>query len=282
MSVDDHWHPLLVRSRVEPDRQDYLFLPGTPDPWLVVMRTGTRSIEVKKSGRWYGGHSSTGQVAVTSPGSTTEVRWRNEGVDPIETLHICIDADFLTKMAAEVSDGSTQTPEVLNVLAQSDPVAAHVGATLHRELAGGPTTCTKLFVDGASQMLAAHILRHYCVTSIAGRTAVSTFSPRKFQKLREYIDENLAKPLGLDELAAELGMSTYHFARIFKRSFGETPHGYVTRIKMERAKTLLLEKQWTVQRIARRLGFSSASHFSVRFQQQVGLSPREFRRIRSM
>ncbi|HZJ53179.1 MAG TPA: helix-turn-helix transcriptional regulator [Myxococcaceae bacterium] len=86
------------------------------------------------------------------------------------------------------------------------------------------------------------------------------------------------EPLRIRRLAAESGLSPYHFIRRFKAVFGETPHQVRIRSRLERAKELLLCSEESVTEISLRLGFSSLGTFSARFARQVGMPPSRFRR----
>jgi AraC-like DNA-binding protein len=98
------------------------------------------------------------------------------------------------------------------------------------------------------------------------------------RRARDLMDARYADPLELDDLAAAAGFSRYHFAREFRTAFGETPAGYLSRRRVERAKDLLASANLTVTEICMVVGFTSLSSFSRRFTQLVGCSPTEYRR----
>jgi len=97
------------------------------------------------------------------------------------------------------------------------------------------------------------------------------------RRARDLIDRDYAEPLDLDTIAAEAGYSRYHFARAFTTAYGETPRAYLTRRRIERAKTLLRTANLSVTEICFLVGFSSLGSFSTRFRDQVGWSPSEYR-----
>ena len=106
----------------------------------------------------------------------------------------------------------------------------------------------------------------------AARGGLSGWQQRK---LIEFIEERLAEPLSLSELAAVANLSPYHFARAFKRSFGLPPHRYHVGRRIERAKELLAGR--SVTEVALAVGFAETSSFSTAFRRMTGTSPREFR-----
>jgi AraC-like DNA-binding protein len=97
------------------------------------------------------------------------------------------------------------------------------------------------------------------------------------RRARDLIDRDYAEPLDLDALAAEAGYSRFHFARAFTAAYGETPRAYLTRRRIERAKTLLRTANLSVTEICFVVGFASLGSFSARFRKLVGQSPSEYR-----
>ena len=83
--------------------------------------------------------------------------------------------------------------------------------------------------------------------------------------------------LKLDDIAQSVHMSAFHFARMFKATTGQTPHAYVTRLRIERAQELLRTSENSITAIARQVGFASRSHFSGTFLRVTGVSPHIFR-----
>ena len=97
------------------------------------------------------------------------------------------------------------------------------------------------------------------------------------RRARDLMDRDYAESLDLDAMAAEAGYSRFHFARAFAAAYGETPHAYLTRRRIERAKTLLRTANLSVTEICFLVGFASLGSFSTRFRDLVGRSPSEYR-----
>lgn len=273
------WGPLIVRCRIEPSGTHHVCIPGTPDPWLVVTTAGApRRIEVRGKGGWRSALSGPGDLAITSPGTTTEVRWDSPDGGPIETVHVCIDAALFYRVAAEGANCDPQRIEILDGFSQTDPLVEQVVRALAKELEY-PQTASRLLADSAAQFLAIHLLRHYCAFPSATKARRPVLSPRKIQEVRDYVDAHMSDALKLDDLASVAHVSLFHFARLFKSGTGETPHDFVTRSRIERAKALLKSTDWPTSKVADAVGFSSKSHFSAAFQRFSGLTPIRFRNI---
>jgi len=99
----------------------------------------------------------------------------------------------------------------------------------------------------------------------------------KLEKVLAYIEEKLAEPVGVRELASQVHMSPFHFARRFKQAVGTPPHAYITQVRIERAKRLLDGTNLPLLEVATRVGYRTQAHFTGVFHRYVGTTPREYR-----
>ena len=105
--------------------------------------------------------------------------------------------------------------------------------------------------------------------------------PQTYKNLahaRDFMRHAYQRPLNLPDISAQANFSPYHFLRVYKQTFQETPHEFLTRLRIERAKTLLAKGSHNVTEACFEVGFSSLGSFSTLFAQRVGLSPSEYRR----
>ena len=102
--------------------------------------------------------------------------------------------------------------------------------------------------------------------------------PAAMRRIREYVDAHLSENVDLPVLAGVAGLSVFHFAREFKRTVGVTPHYYLLKERLERARDLLGRTDLSLSVIALATGFADQSHFTRRFRQILGTTPGEFRR----
>lgn len=114
----------------------------------------------------------------------------------------------------------------------------------------------------------------YAETRIA-RTG--RLSGRRLQRAIEYVRLHLSENVRLDNVAAAAGLSSFHFARMFKKTTGLTPHRYLMKARVEKAKSLLREYRKTLTEIAIECGFCDHSHMSKVFRRWAGMSPVEYR-----
>lgn len=100
---------------------------------------------------------------------------------------------------------------------------------------------------------------------------------RRMLRARDAMDRQYAEPLDVPALAAVAHVSEAHFIRTFKATFGETPHRYLQRRRVERAMALLVSTDRSVTDICMAVGFSSLGTFSRTFREVVGESPSAYR-----
>jgi len=100
---------------------------------------------------------------------------------------------------------------------------------------------------------------------------------RRLHRAKDYLDAAIDTPVSLADTANVACLSPHHFLRTFKKVFGETPHQYLGRKRMERAKALVLTSDMPITQICYELGFESLGSFSWLFRRSYGASPRQMR-----
>ena len=100
---------------------------------------------------------------------------------------------------------------------------------------------------------------------------------RRLLSARGFIDAHYMKPINLSEISKNAFFSTYHFIRLFKKAFHITPHQYLIRRRIEKAKHLLSGRDLTITEICNKIGFESLGSFSILFKKYTGYSPFEYR-----
>jgi AraC family transcriptional regulator len=140
------------------------------------------------------------------------------------------------------------------------------------EIAGGGTN-GRLYAQGLSLALVGRLQTHYAFGPAPTRTRGRKLAAQHAARIREFIDANLGRELGVSELAAVVGLSSAYFVRIFAATFGRTPHRYVLERRIQVAVRLLSERERPIAEIAYTLGFSSQAHFTAVFRRQTGHTP---------
>jgi AraC family transcriptional regulator len=138
---------------------------------------------------------------------------------------------------------------------------------------------TAMFSDCVALAFFAHIIRAYGSVPIGGPNARGGLAAWQLQRARDFMDVNLAQDPSLEEIARECGLSSGYFARAFKRSTGVSPHQWLTKMRVDRAKELLKDPRCELADIALLCGFVDQSHFTRVFSRSEGYSPGRWRRL---
>ena len=130
------------------------------------------------------------------------------------------------------------------------------------------------------EQLLVHVLRNYAQPRRSEQLELSRAGlvDRRIRRSVELMYTQLDQDLTLKALAAASYLSPFHFARLFKKLTGSTPHNYLAGIRATRAQLLLAETELSVTEIGARVGYLSASHFTKAFRLATGTTPREFRK----
>ena len=107
---------------------------------------------------------------------------------------------------------------------------------------------------------------------------VGGLSEWRLRRVTQYIGQNLQRPLRLEELSAVVHMSPYHFAHLFKRRTGVSPHRFILQRRIEKASELLAAPTLPIAAVGRSVGFRTPSHFSTTFRRITGFTPSGYRR----
>jgi AraC family transcriptional regulator len=141
--------------------------------------------------------------------------------------------------------------------------------------AGCPTGST--YAEALSLALASRVAS-LCATIPGEQRCAPMLSSKQRARVTDHIRKHLSQELTIERLAALVSMSPFHFARCFKQTTGMTPHQFVTRERVLRAREMLVKETRPIGDIAMELGFASQSHFSDVYRRITGSSPRDDRR----
>jgi AraC family transcriptional regulator len=136
----------------------------------------------------------------------------------------------------------------------------------------------RLFLDSVEQALAIALVVGRAVRDCSVRTYRGGLGRARLRRVKELVHAKLEDELTLSELAESVGLSTAHFSEVFRQSTGETPHQFVIRKRIERAKAMLRAAEVRVLDVAVACGFKTQQHFARVFRWKCGSSPTEYRR----
>jgi AraC family transcriptional regulator len=135
----------------------------------------------------------------------------------------------------------------------------------------------RLYAEALINALTVHLLRRYAACRPPAGAYPLGLSKPKLRRTTAYIEAHLAHPLSVNELAAVAHTSPAYFVRLFRQATGQTPHQYVIRCRIERAKRLLTETEWPIIKIGQHVGFTHQSYFTAVFRKHVTTTPNAYR-----
>ena len=257
------WRGLAVWHQVGPGGD--LYIPRVNAHTILVRRASTTELVQRQGATVRRRHWQPGEAIIVPSGVPTF--WRSES--PRDNIHIDLDPAWLQRVAggAEV--------RLRSCFGQPDPVlsalAAALIASLHTNASLQPS-----FADGMSQSLAAHLLEHYAQADPRQRPS-AVLSRRDLDRIAGLVQADLQRRWSVREMADIVGLSAFHFCRCFKAASGQSPHAFVTRLRMEEALRLVRSSARHFFDIALDTGFSTAAHFSQVFRRHWGVTPRQAR-----
>jgi AraC family transcriptional regulator len=248
------------------------------DRHLVILHLGGPK-RVHRRGR--GGE----QVAEMEPGALSMVsagsayQWRTEGA--IDYAHIYIQPESLQTAAEDLFDRAGSGVALAERVGVRDELlSALFEAMVAEATAGVASRAGGLYLDTLYSAFLGRLLADHSNLEAAPSRARAAMAPRRLAAVAELVEARLDGDITLAEMAAAAQLSPFHFARVFARTVGCTPHDYVMQRRLEAAKALLRSDALTIEAVAGRCGFASASHFAARFRRAEGVTPSAYRRRR--
>ena len=239
---------------------------------FVNLTSRPQSYLQKQDGKTHTGLYRHGDMLITPANTPLFVQWERDE----NCLQIQLPTSFLKRVAEETlgkdGDRLTLVPTFQSRNQQLEAIATLLMAEVQQRQPNGA-----LYLDSLANVLAMQLLRNYGTTSAQLPTYEGGLPTYQLNRVLDYIDAGLTEEIKLSNLAGLLGMSPFHFGRMFKQSTGISPHQYVIQQRLERAKHLLKNSDRAIIDIALDCGFTSHSHLSKQFRKVIGMTPRNFR-----
>lgn len=267
-----HWNGITVQQHHQPDWE-------TPEYYytqhMLLVHTSDRAVQAERmlDGRRQQEQLGNGNIVIVPATVLHQANWDQENTFTL----LFLEPVHLARVVYEFVD--VDRVELIPQFAKFDSLIYQIGQSLGREIELNGVG-SRLFVDSLTTALAVHLLRQYSVHQPILREYSGGLSRRTLQHAIDYIQEHLAQALSLEAIANAVEMSQYYFARLFKQSMGIAPYQYVLQQRIERAKPLLRDSSLSIAEIARQVGFSNQSQFTIQFRKLTGTTPLNYRRQR--
>jgi AraC family transcriptional regulator len=238
---------------------------------ILHLQTGAPARhEWRSAGKLHRTFITTGSIHLLPPGPERSLANR----DPTDAIVLSIEPAFLNRVVEDSLPNGRF--ELVERFAFEDGQIERLIRALHAEArVGAPTG--KLFGQSLANTLAIYLAERYSASPPRFEQLRGGMPKARLNRLLEYISAKLDEDLSLQALAEIAGMNYYYFARLFKQSMGLSPHRYILKQRIERAKELLRISGMTVLEASVRTGFVDQAHFAKVFRRVVGVRPTQYR-----
>ena len=210
-----------------------------------------------------------GECIIVPAYTSHQAVWNHQG----NALLIAIEPTVFAQSIHEVVN--PDKVELLPQFAILDPLVYQIGVALKSTLTKHGTS-SRLYAETLIHTLMIHLLEKHSVPCNSFQSTSGKLPQYKLRQIIDYIDAYLERDLSLRELGTVVKMSPYYFSRLFKETTGITPHQYIIRRRIERAKILLRHGKLSIAEIAKEVGFVDQSHLHRHFKRLVGITPKSY------
>ncbi len=237
---------------------------------LEIIDSGFTSFHERRLGGQSFSHILRGKEACFCPANTTHwTRWEQ----PLSFTVVTFEPALFNQILEQIY--VCARPDFLPQWQIFDPTIQGIVNTLKADLVAG-SPAGKIYGESFLTSLAVHLVKNLSVLPLKlPQRIVSSYAKQK--EVLDFIEAYLDTDISLEDLAKIARVSKFYFCRLFKENMNVSPHQYIIRRRVERAKELLKNSELTTVEIALSCGFTHQSHLSRHFKRLVGVSPRKFR-----
>lgn len=255
---------------------DPVLVPAVAEPLLVMVLSGSAIVEERAlGGEWEVAQVQAGDFFLTSTALPYEMRWQARGGDTFEVMHLYLAHSLIDQASRHLLGSQAGPVSFLDISGGRDDLVRMLLEQMRLELIERHEP-SSLFVRSLAQALTVHLVRSYRDSEVMGRRS-NALQAYKLRRVIDFMNQRLADAFSLAVVAEVAQLSEYHFSRLFKRATGLSPSQYFIRLRMDRARQLLLDSDRSIIDIGMEVGYSSPSHFSQVFRDKVGVTPSVYR-----
>jgi AraC family transcriptional regulator len=260
-----------LRLSLISDEPGIVEYPGSARVMISLHVGPSVAVDCRRGGERHRGTNIHGDLEIIPPhlGGVWELKARDTA------LVIGLKLRVLERVA-EDSGSDPSRLRIYNRFQARDTQIEHIGWALRAEMESGYAS-GRAYMDGLATGLASRIVRNHSSLARPSRATKAAMPGRKLKVILGYIEDNLGRDLGLEEIAGVAGLSVSHFKSLFRKSLGVPPHQYLIRRRVERAATQLRKGRTPIGQIALENGFCHQSHLALHTRRVLGLTPQELR-----
>jgi AraC family transcriptional regulator len=278
-SRGEAWRDIKAWITALPPEVETLHLPSVSEPFLAWTTSGEVDFQEREDGGpWITNRIRKGSFFLTTGGAPYDVRWKAVSEEPFEAMYVFVELPLLQRALEEVFGPDAPHARLRDASAFNDEGLNSLLGLLRTELMR--REASPRFVEGIAQAIAIHLAREYGEMAEESHGSSPSLPGYKLRQIMDWMAEHLTEEFSLDRLAAQAGLSKFHFQRLFKAATGVSPSHYHINLRMEEARRLLRETRMSVVDVALEVGYANPSHFARLFRRETGLSPSDYRRQR--
>jgi AraC family transcriptional regulator len=273
------WREVKAWVVALPSVVEALLLPAVSEPFLAWTISGEVDFQEREGDEpWVTHRIRKGSFFLTSGGAPYECRWKAVTPEPFQSMAVFLELPLLQRALEEVFGPDATHARLRDLSAFTDDALDTLMEQLGDELMR--PQASPLLVQGVAQVLAIHLARSYGVTDEEPHSSSPSLPGFKLRQLTDWMAGHVAEEFSLERLAAQAGLSKFHFQRLFKTAVGVSPSRYQINLRVNEARRLLRETKKSVIEVALEVGYANPSHFAQLFRRETGLSPSDYRRQR--
>jgi AraC family transcriptional regulator len=269
-SVSTRWNDVLLEQHRLPSSE---LADVTYQRHVVVINIGHSSTwEFKKEGQFRRFFKARGAISFFPSHQPFSGRLKVERGMFANVLFLALDAVFVRRVAEGLELDSDRI-ELVEQRRNTDPTLRHIAMALRAGIQSG-AALDRMYGEALSTALAVHLLREYGAPVLGPKRQYGGLPRAKLMRAVEYIQDQLDTDLTVSGIAQAVGLSPYHFTRLFKESTAQSPYQYVVEARVRKAKELLTTGKFTISEAAHQVGFVDQSHLTRHFKRVFGLPPK--------
>ena len=269
-SQDLGWESVIVEEFQQP--------PGMcePDSWqehTIALCLAHKPLRIWQAigDRSYSGIYTKGDISITP----ADILNSYQAYGDDHYILIKIPPQLIKQVATETINSDPKIELITEFRARNHQIE-QLAMMLRTELHQGKNGMGQLYIESLSNALIVNLLRDYSGKKPKIATYEGGLSDRQLLRVTSYINDCLTQTIKVQDLAELLGISRFHFSRLFKQTTGISPHQYVMQQRIELAKQLLKQDVFIAD-IALDCGFNSHSHLGKYFRALTGMTPKAYR-----
>ncbi len=241
------------------------------DHVIMTYPTGVQRLERRNGTSIAIGTARAGVVTIIPAG--TSARWDIPG--PVNVLQLYLPHRTLERVATEA--GTSAPAELLERTGHPDAVISSLLMSASDAIEGS-AALDALFRHQLNDLVATRLLVAHAGSSGVFQPTLGGLAPTALRRAIERLRSGDDTDVSLGALAADAGLSRFHFCRAFKESTGLSPHAWLRQHRLDQAMTMLRDTDDTIASIAATLGYSSQTAFAAGFRKLTGETPSDWRR----